>query len=71
MEGELIGMSILPFKDKTRKFHGEDRYRESIRTGEQGRYWLWFIPNKSYILIDHDTLIAEDTEGVRFDLAKY
>jgi hypothetical protein len=71
LEGELIGMSILSFKDWTPKFHREDRYRERIRTGEEGRYWLWFIPNKSYILIDHDDLIAEDTDGLRFDLAKY
>ena len=66
LKGELIGISILSFKDWTRNFQGEGRYREAIRTGEESRYWLWFIPNKSYILIDHDTLIAEGTDGVRF-----
>jgi len=59
VEGTLMGTSILSFRDSVFVWH-----KDRIREGEEGRYWLWFIPNESYILIDYDDLISETSNGM-------
>jgi len=61
-KGEWIGTSILSFKESV---------AETSWSGEEERYWLWFIPHQIWILIDYVTSIAIDTYGDRFDLKNY
>jgi hypothetical protein len=77
MKGMLIGTSILSFRDSAhvRWNRKQKIYQDRIREGEEGRYWLWFIPNRTYILMDRQNLIAGLSNGScrerKFDLRKY
>jgi len=82
LTGELIGTSILSFKEKGsvlahRPGEGNKNIhwlQDRIPSDGEGRYWLWFILNQDYILIDSKTFISEFSDGKalqRFDLGKY
>jgi hypothetical protein len=79
LRGELIGTSILSFKDSVLAHRQEGKKKiywlqDRIQSDEEGRYWLWLIPNQSHILIDSTTLISEFSDGTalqRFDLGKH
>jgi hypothetical protein len=72
--GCWIGTSVLSFKYK-----GLRRDNDFYGTGETtlnekvGRYWLWFIPNHRYLLIDLSTLTFIDSEvcDLVFEMANY
>ena len=70
VKGEWIGTSILSFKESITAPSRE--IGEKTFNGEDGRYWLWFMPPKNeWILIDYVTSIAMDHDGFEFDLRKY
>ena len=77
MKGTLIGTSILSFRDSVyvRWNRKQQIFQDRIWESQEGRYWLWFIPNRTYILIDRGNLIAELSNGScgerKFDLRRY
>jgi hypothetical protein len=72
LQEEWVGTSILSFKNTKRGSSlDESSYEEkNIMNGEEGRYWLWFVPNESYILIDYEKLIAMNVYQLRFDIGR-
>jgi hypothetical protein len=73
LQGEWIGTSILSSKNTKRGGSLDERsYEEkNIMNGEEGRYWLWFVPNESYILMDYEKSIAMNVYQWRFDIGRY
>jgi len=68
-----VGMSILSYKAQ---------FRETItqEEGEEGRYWLWFVPffrngilycHFEYLVIDHKAMTAMDADLKMYDLKRY
>jgi hypothetical protein len=68
-----VGLSILSYKVQ---------FRETITQGEgeEGRYWLWFVPYVcdgivyclfEYLVIDYKAMTAMDADLKMYDLKKY
>jgi hypothetical protein len=74
LPGFWIGISILSLTDKKAR---KPLDREKVYRGEEGRYWLWLIPNYKYILVDYETsviLVCEYgpyADPYRYSLARY
>ena len=73
LRGEWFGTSILSFKNIERR-SGLDQWSNQVRNiknGEEGRYWLWFVPNENYILLDYERSTAMNVYQWKFDIGKY
>jgi hypothetical protein len=73
LQGEWVGTSILSFKNTQRGSSLDERSyeEENIMNGEEGRYWLWFVPNESYIFMDYEKSTAMNVYQWRFDIRRY